>query len=481
MSPRRPEESVDRDRRTDEAEGPDDPVGGNRWTEPPPDRPDEHADPQENRAQASASPVDTDVPSPEGGPFEMGPRPRLEPPDRDGGGEPLPSPVWDPRLGRWATQPDLEPIFRPRPRPTWRSPQVFRAALAGALAGALVAAAVALTITEFDTGRETVVERVLEPPITGSRDGETSIVEIASRARPWVVNVNVLQAAGLGGGTVRRGTGSGVILRSDGHIVTNAHVVQDADRLRVTLANGDELSADLIGADQDTDIAVIKVDREDLPAAVVGTAKDLKVGELAVAIGSPLGLQQTVTAGIVSALGRRVDRPNLPPLVDMIQTDAPITQGNSGGALIDSNGALVGINTAIAASPDVGAEGIAFAIPIDVVKEVADELIQSGRATHPWLGVIGANIDAETARQFGIGQGARIIEVAPDSPADEAGLRPDDVIVGFDGETITSMDELVVEIRLREVGDEVALEVVRDGETITVTVVLGDRPADVQL
>lgn len=388
------------------------------------------------------------------------------------------TPVWDPRTGAWVRPDELRPVFSAPARRTGGGG--LRTAIIGGLIGALLASAATLGIVQATGGgTERVVERQLTGPISAEDAPTGSVVAIAERARPWVVNVNVeARRPGLFGSQVQQGTGSGVILRSDGHIVTNAHVVDGAENVRVTLADGDELPAEVVGADIDTDLAVIKVDRDGLPAAVLGTASDLKVGELTVAIGSPLGLRQSVTAGIVSALGRTVDRPDQPPLVDMIQTDAAITQGNSGGALLDANGALIGINTAIAASPDVGAEGIAFAIPVDIVEEVADELVATGEATHPWLGIVGGNIDAETARQFGIGQGARVIEVVSGSPADDAGLRPGDIIVGFDGETITSMDELVVEIRRREVGDTVPLEVVREGETLRLEASLADRPDD---
>jgi len=209
----------------------------------------------------------------------------------------------------------------------------------------------------------------------------------------------------------------------------------------------------------------------------LGSVRDLRVGETAVVIGSPLGFEQSVTAGIISAIGRTVPRPgDESPLVDMVQTDAPVTQGNSGGALIDGRGSVVGINTAIGASPEVGAEGIAFAIPIDVAAAVARELIATGRATHPWLGVTGGDITREAASEFGIEQGALMIEIVPDSPADRAGIEPNDVVVEFAGEQIGSMDDLVVAIRQHKVGEQVALVVVRDGERMTLRATLGDKP-----
>jgi S1-C subfamily serine protease len=246
----------------------------------------------------------------------------------------------------------------------------------------------------------------------------------------------------------------------------------------VTLASGDKLPATIIGTDIETDVAVIKVDRTDLPGAVLGSVKDLQVGETAVAIGSPLGLEQSVTAGIISALGRRVERGDQTPLFDMIQTDAPVTQGNSGGALVDGSGAVVGINAAIAASPEVGAEGIAFAIPVDVAVAVAEELINSGRATHPWLGITGETITPRSAEEFGVEQGAFIREVLANGPAARAGMRTNDVVVSFAGERIESMDDLVVAIRSHRVDEQVEIVVVRGGERVTLQATLGDKPAD---
>ncbi len=380
-------------------------------------------------------------------------------------------PVWDPTTASWTEK--LEPEKRKR-----TDSSTIRTAAIAALAGAIVAVLVAVPVARLAAPDAPAVERRLASGLPATQGRSTSIVDIASRARPWVVNIEVGSSQGsLFGDNVQvQGTGSGIILRSDGHIVTNAHVVDGAGAVEVTLASGDKLPAKIVGVDNDTDVAVVKVNRNDLPAAVIGSVKDIQVGDTAVAIGSPLGLEQSVTAGIISALGRRVDRPDQPPLFDMIQTDAAVTQGNSGGALVNGAGAVVGINSAIAASPEVGAEGIAFAIPIDVAVAVAEELVNSGRATHPWIGITGGNINAETAREFGVEEGAFIREVSDNGPAGRAGLKPNDVVVGFGGETIESMDDLVVAIRSHDVGERVEILVVRNGKRLNLSATLGDKP-----
>lgn len=382
--------------------------------------------------------------------------------------------VWDPESRSW-TDPTQQPTARSA-APV-RPASHLRTAVVGGLVGALLASALTLGIVRAVPDRSPVaVETRLPPDAAAGRETGT-IVDIAARARPTVVNVNVVvRQQGFFGTTTAQGTGSGVILRSDGFIITNAHVAEGASRVEVTLSSAEKLPARVVGIDEDTDVAVLKVEKTGLETALIGSAKDLVVGELAVAIGSPLGLEQTVTAGIISALGRAVERPGQPPLVDMIQTDAAVTQGNSGGALLDGRGALIGINSAIAASPTVGAEGIAFAIPIDIAKAVADELIATGKATHPWIGVSGAQLDPGSSSRFGVRQGALIVEVVPGGPADKAGIKPDDVVVSLGGEKIEGMDDLIIAIRERRVGDTVKVEYVRLGQTLTATVTLGDRP-----
>jgi S1-C subfamily serine protease len=368
---------------------------------------------------------------------------------------------WDPLAGRWM-EPRLGSATTNGARSPWFSPGL-RNGIVGGIVGALAASLILIPIAR--NNGSTIVERRLAsgpgPVVNGK-----SVVEIAAAARPWVVNIDVKHAAEFLGGAVA-GLGSGLILRSDGFILTSAHVVRDASSIEVTLASGERLKARTVGIDDDTDVGVIKVDKQRLPAAVIGSAKNLRVGDVAIAIGSPLGLEQTVTEGIISALGRTVRaQSGSPPLVDMIQTDAPITHGNSGGALINGEGAVIGINTAIGTATGQSV-GIGFATPIDVAVAIAHELIATGHATHPWLGVTGSNITSATAERFGVDEGALMVQVLPDGPAGRAGMRPNDVVVSFDGGRIKSMDELIVAIRNHKVGQRIAVEVVRRERHLT--------------
>jgi S1-C subfamily serine protease len=382
--------------------------------------------------------------------------------------------VWDPPSGTWRAPDETVPATG-----STRGGGQLRAAFIGGAIGALLVAGLGAVLLRTLPVRTTVaVERRLSPAAAAAASQTGPIIEVAAKAGASVVNVDVSgRQASFFGTQTFKGTGSGVILRSDGYVVTNAHVVENATQVAVTMSSGERVAARVVGADPDTDIAVIKLERTGLPSVLIGSARDLKVGELAVAIGSPLGLQQTVTAGIISAVGRRVDRDDGPALLDMIQTDAAITQGNSGGALLNGAGALVGINSAIAASPTVGAEGIAFAIPVDIAKAVADELIATGHATHPWIGIAGGNIDAESARRFGVSEGAIVAQVLPGSPADRAGLKAQDIVVAIDGSKVAGMDDLVLVIRTHKVGERLKFDYVRGGQRASTVIELADRPA----
>lgn len=306
------------------------------------------------------------------------------------------------------------------------------------------------------------------------------VTAVARKLKPSIVNITVSQSTAESWHRGLDGVGSGVVFRSDGYILTNAHVVSGTDEIIVTIG-GDEVPGRVIASDVESDLAVIKVARKGLQAAEFGTTKGLEVGELAVAIGSPFGFEHTVTSGIISALNRTVHIPEedneVRTLTNMIQTDAPINPGNSGGALSDSSGRVIGINTVIISSSGLY-EGVGFAIPVETVVSTAKELIKSGKASHPYMGVLGQDVDPEIAKEFKltVEQGAVMIEVVGDSPAGRAGLKRGDVVVEADGESITSMDDLIVEIREHNVGDELTLVFVRDGVKKRATLRLVEKP-----
>ena len=308
-----------------------------------------------------------------------------------------------------------------------------------------------------------------------------SVAAIAREVVPAVVSIDVASGGG-------RGTGSGVIIRANGYIVTNNHVVAGADSVTVTLADGTEAEATVVGTDPDTDLAVVKARATGLPAAELGRSNNLQVGDPVVAVGSPLGLSGTVTTGIISALNRSLDVPTEDGsdrilLVNAIQTDAAINPGNSGGALVDRAGRVIGINSAIAslggAFGSAGSIGLGFAIPIDEARAVAEEIIRTGRATHPFLGISGNDVTEQTAEQFGLNtrNGALVVEVTPGGPAARAGLRAKDIIVRLGDEDVTSMGDLIGAIRSHRVGQRVEVTYLRDGRRATVTVTLQAKPA----
>lgn len=277
------------------------------------------------------------------------------------------------------------------------------------------------------------------------------------------------------GNPVQRGQGSGFIISADGYIVTNNHVVGEADRMEVTLADGRRYEAVLVGADPQTEVALIKIDARDLPTVKLGDSNALRVGEWVLAIGSPFGLNHTVTSGIVSARGR--GNVGIVDYADFIQTDAAINPGNSGGPLINLDGEVVGMNTAIL-SPSGASAGIGFAIPINMVKYVVDELRDHGAVTRGYLGISIQQLTPELARYFGLDQsrGILVAEVSPNSPAARAGLKRDDVIVEIDGRPVGESGAFRSHISTTPPGTEVTLTVLRNGKRIEKDVRVGTLP-----
>lgn len=277
------------------------------------------------------------------------------------------------------------------------------------------------------------------------------------------------------GNYTRMGLGSGVIYNSNGTILTNNHVVEGADNIKVQLMDGREFTAKVKGRDPQTDLAVITIDAKNLPAIKLGNSDQTRVGDWVLAIGSPLNprLEHTVTAGIISAKGRTLE--GLSKYQDYIQTDAAINPGNSGGALVNTNGELIGINAAIA-SQTGGFQGIGFAIPVNLAQRIAGELIKSGKVTRGWLGVAIQNINPQLAKALGLQttNGVVITRVQANSPAAKAGLQKEDVIQQFDGKDLENADQLSTWVASTPPGTSVKVQILRNGKSMTMTVKLGE-------
>jgi S1-C subfamily serine protease len=292
-------------------------------------------------------------------------------------------------------------------------------------------------------------------------------------------------------------TGSGFLIDEDGHILTNAHVVEGAKNVEVQLGNGDPQSAEIVGTDPSTDVALLKVDNTDgVSPLPLGESEEVQVGDPVVAIGNPFGLDRTVTSGIVSALQRQIQAPNGFSISDVIQTDAPINPGNSGGPLIDGDGKVIGINSQIE-SQSGGNEGVGFAVPIKTAIDVVNQLQSGGGIQHAYLGISGADITPELARALNlpVDQGVLVEQVLANGPADDAGIKGPtgeatvagqtipsggEIITKIDGMAVTGMDDLISVVNEHKPGDEITLTVSSNGQQKDVTVRLGDRPSNVQ-
>ena len=377
------------------------------------------------------------------------------------------------------------------------------ALVATAVLGGLVAVgAVALLGGGLDGSTTTVVTETAAPTRTQaapSAVGAMSVNEIYERAASGVVQIN--SQSGNVSGADQQALGSGFVVDKNGHIITNYHVVQGANQIRVGFSNRDTVEARLVGSDPSTDIAVLRVnvDANALTPLPLGDSDRVRVGDPVVAIGNPFGLDRTATAGIISALQRLITSPDPRFSIDhVIQTDAPINKGNSGGPLLDAQGEVIGVNTQIeTGGVSTGNVGIGFAVPAKTVKNVLGQILSTGHVEHPYLGITGKPItpDVYEAYRLPVEEGVLVESVAKDSGAAKAGVMAGDtevvvsgdtyilggdVIVAADGKKVSSIEELRDAIASHEPGDKIKLQLYRDGDRTSVTVTLGRRPASPQ-
>jgi S1-C subfamily serine protease len=376
---------------------------------------------------------------------------------------------------RAASPPPPPPAPAAPPAPAGRPGRTTAPLWATALVAAI---ATALTMVGVDALRTDVAptdtaavatERSAADDVAGSVDRGATVTDIARLVSPSVAKVDV--SVGGPNGPARAGTGSAIILTEDGRLVTNAHVVDGASQVDVTLADGSSYEATVVGTDATSDLAVLQLDATGLPAATLADGLP-QVGDTAVAIGSPFGLEGSVTAGIVSALDRSLSD-GTSTLTGLVQTDAAINPGNSGGALVDRQGRIIGVNTAIY-SPSGANDGVGFAVPATTVATVVDQLVAGGEVTWPVLGIGGQDVDPALAAAYDLptDEGVLVAAVSDGTGAAEAGLQPGDIIVELDDAPITSMTDLTTAIRANEVGDTVDVALLRDGAPLTVSVEL---------
>jgi serine peptidase DegS len=322
---------------------------------------------------------------------------------------------------------------------------------------------------------------IVTAPQTASFPGRETYATAVERAAPAVVNVYTARLvtervapSGLDQlfgnflpryrQRVERSLGSGVIVDTLGHIVTNHHVIANADSIKVQLADGRVADATIVGRDPDTDLAVLHIDLTPLPVVSFGRSDRLRVGDVVLAIGDPIGLSQTVTHGIVSATGR--EQLGIATFEDFIQTDAAINFGNSGGALIDTSGALIGINTAIVAK-NLGVEGIGFAIPVNLVRGVLNDIVAHGRVIRGWIGIVPEDVSDAQAAQLGLARGGVLISnLYVGSPAQQAGLQAGDILIAIDGKPLASAQETIANIAARAPGTTLTIRCVRGRQSL---------------
>ncbi len=368
------------------------------------------------------------------------------------------------------------------------------------IAGLALAFIVILIWPQLLSHRETTTVEIRQAatPLYGPGSGPVSYAQAVKRAAPAVVKISTARVVTIkphpffddpvfrqffGGGNdlirprkhVQTGLGSGVIISDKGYLLTNHHVIKDADKIQVALRDGRTAAAKIIGTDPDTDLAVLKIELDQLPVITLADSDALHIGDVALAIGNPYGVGQTVTMGIISATGRT--KLGINTFENFIQTDAAINPGNSGGALVDANGNLIGINTAIY-SRSGGSQGIGFAIPSNLARNVLEEILKYGRPRRGWLGVEAHAVTASIAKAIDMPKpgGVIIAGVMRNGPAHKAGIEPGDVVLEINGKKITDPHEALTAISRHKPGSKLKLKIFRKGEILTVTAIVIERP-----
>ena len=394
-------------------------------------------------------------------------------------------PGWQAAAPAWSSRPAPVTTAPPPRRGVGALPLVALAVVAGTVSGAVSAVAVSNMVQQpaVTTGDGTGT-----PGATNVSDvhieESSAVIEAVDKVTPAVVTIRS-STGGLFGAA--SGTGSGFVYHPDGWILTNRHVVEEASELLVFLNDGRQFAGEVYGIDTLTDLAIVKIDASDLPAAPIGSSANLEPGQLAIAIGNPLGYENTVTTGVVSGLGRQIqasdaNQASAETLRNLIQTDAAINPGNSGGPLVNSAGQVIGVNTAVNAD----AQGLGFSIPIDVAKPIMQQALDGVALARPWIGVYYVPVDAALAaeRDLPVEYGALIgtadgsgDAVFPGSPAEQAGLQAGDIIVAVDGEQLSADSDLSTLILPHAPGDTITLRVLRNNSAREVSVTLGELPA----
>ncbi len=359
----------------------------------------------------------------------------------------------------------------PRRRRTWLIAPVALAVVLAGVGGGLIGASTHQDIAPVIIGQARAPRTMSALPAVATAPTVIDATVVGAAVIPSIVTVEV--GSTVGDTFTQTGSGSGVVLDQSGHIITNHHVVEAGDAARVVLSDGRVYEAELVGSDPLTDLAVLRIPTTDVVPIALGSTSDLTIGNSAIAVGSPLGLEggPSLSVGVISALGREVQTGPDTILYGMIQTDAPITSGSSGGSLVDETGALIGITTAVGVS-NIGVEGIGFATPVEIVERITTELIATGSVSHGLLGIGGATAYDETGDGGFAPVGVTVRSVSPDSAAETAGIAVDDVITAIDGTAVRTMDELITALRRVGAGDSIIVSIAGGGP---LTVILSTR------